>query len=139
MNRDFKNRFIDLIQRGKHKKEKKKRKKRQNIPPDKLVEDIDILLQLVDFYGLFGVDDRERALSWRVIDVAASRLEEAADEEDLEERICIFEEFERGTGANELSGKIIKVAFGDGFEVFVDLIAEDYTKTKKRKIGRVQS
>lgn len=65
-------------------------------PSDEFVENVDILLHLCQVHGLFGVDDGEGRDRGTVFDEAAAWLEEASDEEDLEEGVCILEEFEGG-------------------------------------------
>ena len=58
------------------------------------------MLHVRHLHWLFGVEDRERRWGSTVVDVAAARLEEAADEEDLKEGICILEELELSTGCD---------------------------------------
>ena len=71
-----------------------------DVPPDQLVQDLDIFLHVCHIHRLLGIEDRERGWRCAVIDVAASRLEKTADEEDLEEGIGILEELESGARLN---------------------------------------
>ena len=73
---------------------------RGNVPPDKLVENVDVLLHVRHLHWLFGVEDRERGWGSTVVEIAATGLEEATDKEDLKESICILEEFELATGCD---------------------------------------
>ena len=70
----------------------------EHVPSDKLIENVDIFLHVRHLHGLFGIEDRERGRRGAVFDVAASRLQEAPDEEDLEKSVGILEELERGAG-----------------------------------------
>jgi hypothetical protein len=67
------------------------------VPSDKLVEDADILLHVGDFDGFLGIEDREGGGRCAIVDIAASGLEETADEQDFEEGICILEKLELAT------------------------------------------
>jgi Ribonuclease G/E len=85
---------------------------------------------------LFGIEYGKRRDGGTILDVIASRLEEATDEDDFKESICIFEKFEGGTGLDEFGGVSIKVAFRDGFEVLVQLVSEDWARrVVRREIG----
>jgi hypothetical protein len=52
-------------------------------------------------------------------------LDEAPDKNNLEEGVCIFEKFECRSGLNEFSCERIKVVFGNGFKVLIELVSED--------------
>ena len=67
-------------------------------PADQLVEHLDILLHVRHLHRLLGVDDGERGERGAVVDVLAAGLEEAADEEEFEEGVCILEKLERRAG-----------------------------------------
>lgn len=70
------------------------REKVKGEPPDELVENLDIFLYLCHLHGLFCVENREWRHGGTIVDIAAPWLKKTADEEDLEECICIFEIFE---------------------------------------------
>lgn len=72
------------------------------------------------------MDDRERRDRRAIIEVAASGLKQAADEEDLEKNICILQILECGTSLDKFDCKAFKVVCGNRFEVFEKLISEDY-------------
>ena len=57
-----------------------------------------VLVEEAEVVSLLGVDDGERGERGAVVDVLAAGLEEAADEEEFEEGVCILEELERGSG-----------------------------------------
>ena len=61
-------------------------------PSDKFVQDLDILLHVRHLHRLLGVEERERRERCAVFDVLAAGLEKAANEEDLEEGVCILQE-----------------------------------------------
>lgn len=63
-------------------------------PSDKFIQDLYVFLHVVDIGRLFAVEDGKGGDWGAVVDVGAPGLDEAADEEDFEEGICIFEEFE---------------------------------------------
>ena len=67
-------------------------------PPDQFVQNLDILLHVCHLHRLLRVEDREWRAGRAVVDVLAAGLEKAADEEDLEEGVCILEELELPTG-----------------------------------------
>lgn len=96
------------------------------IPSDELVEDVDVLLYLINLCRLFGIEYGKRRDGGAIVEVVASRLEKAADEDDFKEGVCIFEEFEGGAGLDEFGGVGIKVAVLDGLEVLVELVSEDW-------------
>jgi hypothetical protein len=104
-----------------------------HLPPDQLVEDLDKLLYLVGLGGDLDLKEGEGGRRSLCVEVQATGLEKAADEEDVEECVCIFEEFEGRSGLDELVGNRVVVAWGDSLEVFVHLISEYYENT--RRIG----
>ena len=104
---------------------------RRHTPPDKLVQNVHILLYLGHVHGLFGVDDREGRYGSTIIQIASAWLEKAASENDLEEGVGIFEEFEGGACLNEFVGVAFEVAGLDGFKVFVELVSEDCSPLDK--------
>lgn len=95
------------------------------VPANEFIEDINVLLYLIDLCRLLGVEDGEGGYGSTVIDVTTSWLEEATDEDDFEEGICIFEEFKGGACLYELCCVGFEVAFLDCFEVFIELVSED--------------
>lgn len=62
-------------------------------PPDQFVQHLDVLLHLWNVHGLFRIDDREGREGSAIVDEASARLEDTSDENDLEENVCILEEF----------------------------------------------
>ena len=94
-------------------------------PSDEFVQDFDIFLYLHHIHGLLGVEDREWRRWGAILDIAASGLEEPANEEDFEKCIGIFQEFKCGSGLNEFVGVAVKVTLRYGFEVFVKLVSKD--------------
>lgn len=99
---------------------------RRHVPPDELVQNFDVLLHVIHLGRLLCVEDGERRHGGAIVDVAAAGLDEPSDEYDLEQRIGIFEQFKCRPGLDEFSRESFKVAFRDGFEVFVELVSEDY-------------
>ena len=95
------------------------------LPPNKLVKDFYVFLDIINLWRFFCVENGERRDGGVVVDVASTWLEEAADQKDFKECICIFEEFKGGSCADEFSCKRVKIAWSDCFEVFVELITED--------------
>jgi hypothetical protein len=93
-------------------------------PADELVEHIDIRLQVNHLRRLLRVEDSERRHGCAVIDVATSRLKEATNEENLKERVRIFQEFKRNTSLDKFVSKALKVVFWDRLQMLVKLIAE---------------
>jgi hypothetical protein len=74
--------------------------KKQNtvsLPPNELVQHIDVLLQVIHRGWLLRIDDGPRARGSTIIDVVTTRLEKTTNEKDLEKSVCIFEEFELRT------------------------------------------
>lgn len=95
-----------------------------HLPPDKLVEDLDKLLYLIDLGGGLDLKEGEGRRRAVCIEVQASGLEEAAHEEDVEEGVRIFEEFQGRSCLDELVRNCVVVALGDSLEVLVHLISE---------------
>jgi hypothetical protein len=104
----------------------------RSVPPDELVEDLDVLFQVIYLGRLLGVEYGERGDGCAVIDVATAGLDKTADKDNLEEGICVFEEFEGRACLDELGCKRIKVALWDGFEMLVELVPKDCGKLRKR-------
>jgi hypothetical protein len=98
------------------------------LPPDQLVEDLDELLYLVGLGGGLDLKEGEGRRGSLCVEVHATGLDKAADEEDVEECIRIFEEFQGRSGLDELVGNRVVVALGNSFEVLVHLISEYYKK-----------
>ena len=89
------------------------------LPANQFVEDIGIFLHLVDLYRFWGLQDREWRERCAVILISSAWLEETANEEDLKERIGIFEKFERRARLDELVCVAVKVARSNYFKVLV--------------------
>lgn len=68
-----------------------------DIPPDKFVENFNILLYVVHLNRVFRIEDGKWGQWSPIIKVSPTGLEETADQNDFEERICVFQEFERRT------------------------------------------
>ena len=62
-------------------------------PPDEFVENLDVLLYVIYLGRILCVENSERGDRGTIIDVAAPGLDETANEENLEECVCILEEF----------------------------------------------
>jgi hypothetical protein len=62
-------------------------------PPDKFVENLDVLLYVIHLGRILCVENGERGDGGTIINVAAPGLDETTDEENLEECVCILEEF----------------------------------------------
>ena len=75
------------------------------VPSDELVEDFDVFLQLFDRCRVLCIEDGEGGCGCTVIDVGTAGLDEATDEDDFKEGICIFQELECGSSLYELCGK----------------------------------
>jgi hypothetical protein len=71
-------------------------KKRVYTPANEFVEHVNVLLYLLHLGGILGVEDGEGRFGCAILDVGSAWLDEAADEDDLEKSICIFEELESG-------------------------------------------
>ena len=108
--------------------------KKSHLPPDQLVEDLDEFLYLIGLGGGLDLKEGEGRCRSLCVEVQATRLEEASDDEDVEECVCIFEELQGRSGLDELVGNRVVVALWDGFEVLVHLISE-YYKSRKNKWG----
>ena len=94
-------------------------------PADKLVEDLDVLLHVGHLHRLLGVEERERRERCAVFDVLAAGLEKAANEEDLEEGVCILQELEGGTSLDELVCDSVKIGRRDVLKMLEELVSED--------------
>jgi hypothetical protein len=99
-------------------------KERSHIPPDQLVEDLDKLLYLIDPAGGLDLKEGEGRRGALGIEVQAAGLEEATDEEDVEEGVRIFEEFQGRSCLDELVRNCVVVALGDRLQVLVHLVSE---------------
>lgn len=64
------------------------------VPSNEFVEDLDVWLYVLYLRRLLDIEDGERREGSAVIDVTASRLEKAANEDNLEEFGCILEKLE---------------------------------------------
>jgi hypothetical protein len=70
------------------------------VPPNKLVENLDVRLYVLDLCRLLDVEDGERREGSAVLDIAAAWLEETANEDNLEEVGCILEKLESAACLN---------------------------------------
>ena len=93
-------------------------------PPDQLVKDLDKLLYLIDLGGGFDLKEREGGRGALCVEVQTAGLEKAADNEDVEKSIGIFEEFQCRSCLDELVRDCVVIALWDCLEVLVHLISE---------------
>ena len=100
-------------------------KKTSYSPPDKLVKDLDKLLYIIDLGGGFDLKEREGGCGTFCVEIRAARLEKAADNEDVEKGVGIFEEFQCRSGLNEFIRNCVVITLWDRLEVLVDLISEN--------------
>ena len=107
--------------------------KGRHLPPDQLVEDLDEFLYLIGLGGGLDLKEGEGRCRSLCVEVQATRLEEASDDENVEECVCIFEELQGRSGLDEFVGNRVVVALWNGFEVLVHLISEYYKSQKKKK------
>jgi len=99
-------------------------------PPDKLVEDLDKLLYLIGLGGGLDLKEGEGRCGSLCVEVQAAGLEEPADDENVEEGVRIFEEFQRRSRLDEFVRDSVVVSWGDGFKVLVHLIFEYYQSAR---------
>lgn len=99
---------------------------KRSSPPDKFVQNLDILLYVRHFHWLLGVEERERGQGRAVLDVLPSRLQKAANEEDLEESFGILQVLEGRTSLDQFVGNRVKVAGWDVVEMLKELVSKDY-------------
>jgi hypothetical protein len=83
------------------------------LPPDQLVKDLDKLLYLIDLGGGLDLKEGEGRCGALFVEVRASWLEEAADDEDVEKGVGIFEEFQCRSGLNELVRDCVVITLRD--------------------------
>jgi len=98
---------------------------RYSVPSDEFVEDLNVFLQVLDRCRVLCVKDGERRGGCTIIDVGTAGLNKAADKDDFEKGICIFQELECGSSLNELCSKGVKIVLWDSFKMFVELVSED--------------
>lgn len=103
-----------------------------DVPSDEFIEDFNVFLQVLDRCRILCVEDSEGGGGCTVIDVGATGLNEAADEDDFEEGVCIFQELERGSSLYEFCRKCVEVVLWDSFEVFVELVSEYWRRSECR-------
>jgi len=111
---------VFLVQRRAH----TQREKNSYSPPDQLVKDLDKLLYLIDLGGGFDLKEREGGRGALCVEVQTAGLEKAADDEDVEKSIGIFEEFQCRSCLDELVRNCVVIALWDCLEVLVHLISE---------------
>lgn len=95
------------------------------IPSDEFVEDFDVFLQVLDRCRVLCIEDGEGGCGCPIIDVRTAGLDKAADEDDFEEGVCIFQELEGGSSLYELRSKGVKIVLWDSFKMFIELVSED--------------
>ena len=86
---------------------------RSYLPPDQLVKNLDKLLYLIDLGGRLDLEEREGRCGALCVEVRAAGLEKAADNEDVEKGVGIFEEFQSRSGLNELVRNCVVITLGD--------------------------
>lgn len=96
------------------------------VPSDELVEDLDVFLQVLDRCRVLCAEDGEGGCGCTVIDVRTAGLDEAADEDEFEEGICILQELECRSSLYELCSKGIKIVLWDSFKMLIELVSEDW-------------
>jgi hypothetical protein len=99
-------------------------RKNSHVPPDKLVEDLDELLYLIDLGGGLDLKEGEGRCGALCVEIAAAGLEEATDKEDVEEGVRIFEEFQGRSCLDEFVRNGVVVSLGDSLQVLIHLISE---------------
>ena len=99
-----------------------------SVPSDEFVKDFDVFLQVLDRCRVLCVEDSEWRSGCTIIDVGTAGLDEATDEDDFEEGICIFQELECGSSLYELCGEGVKIVPWDSFKMFVELVSEDWSE-----------
>lgn len=107
-----------------------------HLPPDQLVEDLDEFFYLIGLGGGLDLKEGEGRCRSLSVEVQATRLEEASDDEDVEECVCIFEELQGRSGLDELVGNRVVIALWNGFEVLVHLISEYYKVAQQKQKRR---
>jgi hypothetical protein len=83
------------------------------LPPDKLVKNLDKFLYLIDLGGGLDLKEREGGCGALFVEVRASGLEKAADDEYVEKGVGIFEEFQCRSGLNELVRNCVVITLRD--------------------------
>ena len=99
-------------------------RKRSHLPPDQLVEDLNQLLHLIDPAQGLDLKEGEGRCGALSIEVQAAGLEKATGEEDVEEGVHIFEEFQGRSCLDELVRNCVVVSLGDHLQVLVHLVSE---------------
>jgi hypothetical protein len=85
------------------------REKDSHLPPDQLVKDLDKLLYIIDLGGGLDLKEGEGRCGALCVEVQAAGLEKAADNEDVEKGVGIFEEFQCRSGLDELVGNCVVI------------------------------
>lgn len=83
------------------------------LPPDQLVKDLDKLLYLIDLGGGLDLKEGEGRCRALCVEVRAAGLEKAADNEDVEKGVGIFEEFQCRSGLDELVRNCVVITLRD--------------------------
>lgn len=101
-----------------------------HVPPNELVQNLDILLYVFHIGRILRVEDGKRRYGSSIVDITTSGLKKASDKDDLEQGICIFEKLESRTGLDEFGGKGIEISFWNGFKMFIKLVSEDFKEMR---------
>jgi hypothetical protein len=102
----------------------REREKNSYLPPDQLVKDLDKLLYIIDLGGALDLKEGEGRCGALCVEVQAAGLEKAADNEDVEKGVGIFEEFQSRSGLNEFVRNCVVITLRDCLQVLVHLISE---------------
>lgn len=86
-----------------------------DVPSDELVEHFDVFLQLLYRCGVLCIEDGKGGRGCTVIDIGTTGLDEAADEDDFKEGICILQKLECGSGLHEFCSKGFEIVLLDCF------------------------
>lgn len=71
-----------------------------HVPPDELVQNINVFLQVIRLRRLLGIGDRERRSGCSVLDIGSTGLEQISRKEEVVEGIDIFEKLESRSSLN---------------------------------------
>lgn len=97
-----------------------------NVPPNELVQNLDVLLYVFHIGRILRIEDGKRRYGCAIVDVAPSGLKKASNKDDLEQGVCIFEKLESRACLNKFGSKRVKVSFWNCLEMFVKLVSEDW-------------
>ena len=94
------------------------------LPIYQLVKNLDKLLYLIDLGRGLDLKEGEGRRGALGVEVQPAGLEKAANEEDVEEGVRIFEEFQSRSCLDEFVRNSVVVALGDRLQVLVHLVSE---------------